>query len=233
MRISIMQPYIFPYIGYFHLIEASDKFIFYDDVNFIKRGWINRNRIFLNGKDCLFTVPVSKISQNKLINEVYPIIDVKWEDKFKKSIEYSYSKSLNYEEVSWLIRGVFDEKYTDITDLCIKSIKLVYDYLDMGFDYTKSSIFSPETKGIEKADRLIAITKKSGAIEYVNSIGGKSLYKKRYFEESGIKLHFVKSKLREYKQFNSDFIVDLSILDVLMFNDKERVKDYFRDYELL
>jgi len=70
MRISIMQPYIFPYLGYFHLIEASDRFIFYDDVNFIRKGWINKNKILLNGNDFTFTVPLSKASQNKLINQI-------------------------------------------------------------------------------------------------------------------------------------------------------------------
>ena len=72
-----MQPYFFPYIGYFQLINAVDKFIILDDVNYIKKGWINRNRILLNGKDYLFTIPCEKISQNKLINEVEVIKDEK------------------------------------------------------------------------------------------------------------------------------------------------------------
>ena len=103
LSISIMQPYIFPYIGYFHLIEASDKFVFYDDVNYIKRGWINRNRILLNNTDFLFTIPTLKASQNKLIYEIKPIIDEKWKRKFYSNLEFSYKKAPYYSDVIKLV----------------------------------------------------------------------------------------------------------------------------------
>lgn len=228
-----MQPYIFPFIGYFHLIEASDKFIFYDDVQYIKKGWINRNRILLNGKSFVFTVPLSKGSQNKLINEIHPIIEKRWKSGFFKTIEYGYSKSPNYREVMPLIHEVLNKEYSDITDLCIESIKSVLGYLRMNFNYIKSSVLSPESKGMKKADRLIEITKKCGASEYVNAIGGKSLYEKRYFEERGVRLHFVESRFKEYRQLKHDFVAGLSILDILMFNDRARIREYLNDYELV
>ena len=92
MRIAIMQPYTFPYLGYFQLINAVDTFVFYDDVNFIKRGWINRNNILVNGQGSLFTIPLLKASQNKQINEVEVVFDEKWKNQFFKSIEYNYKK---------------------------------------------------------------------------------------------------------------------------------------------
>jgi len=231
--ISIMQPYIFPYIGYFHLIEASELFVFYDDVNYIKRGWINRNRILHNGKDFLFTVPLKKVSQNKLINEIEPIIDEKWKKSFFSNLEFAYKKAPYYKDVIGVIKNIFDMHYSDITDLCINSIKGVYSYLGKELNYVKSSQFAPETKGLEKANRLIEITKKAGYSKYTNAIGGQSLYDKEYFKEKGIELYFVKSNLQDYKQFKNEFIKGLSIIDVLMFNDKNTIIKYLNDYELM
>ncbi len=231
--ISIMQPYIFPYIGYFHLIEASNLFVFYDDVNYIKKGWINRNKILLNEKEYLFTIPMQKVSQNKLINEIKPIIDEKWKGKFYNNLEFAYKKAPNYKNVMELIKETLERDYNDITDLCIKSIEQVYSYLDKDFNFVKSSSYSPETKELEKADRLIKITKKANTKRYLNAIGGQSLYNKEYFKTHGIELYFIKSKIDEYKQFGNDFIKGLSIIDVLMFNDKKTIENFFHNYELI
>ena len=231
--ISIMQPYIFPYINYFHLIEASSLFVFYDDVNYIKRGWINRNRILLNKSDYLFTIPISKASQNRLINETIPILDNKWEKNYYSNLKFAYKKAPYYVDVLRLIKETFNTEYTSITDLCIKSIEVVYSYLGKEFDYVKSSKFAPETRGMGKAERLIEITKKAGYMKYVNAIGGQSIYDKEHFKEHGIELSFVKSNLNGYKQLNKGFIKGLSIIDALMFNDKSTVKSFFNNYELI
>ena len=142
MRLSIMQPYVFPYIGYFHLIEATNKIVFYDDVNYIKRGWINRNRILLNNSDFLFTIPVEKASQNKLINEIIPLIDNKFNDKFFSQIEAAYKKATHYREVKELLSTVFTQKYESVADLAINSIKVIYSYIDKEIRWTKSSVCS-------------------------------------------------------------------------------------------
>ena len=99
----------------------------------------------------------------------------------------------------------------------IKSITSVYQYLDKDIKWTKSSIASPETKGMEKADRLIQINKNLGYQSYINAIGGQELYIKEYFNSKGIKLNFVKSQKVEYRQFDNDFVPWLSIIDILMF----------------
>lgn len=232
-RLSIMQPYIFPYLGYFHLIEASDMIVFYDDVNFIKRGWINRNRILLNKSEYLFTVPVIKSSQNRLINEIEPIIDLKFIDKFFAQIETAYKKAPYYSSVIVLLKKVFLIEYNNIADLSINSIVSVYDYLEKDLNWTKSSVCSPETKGIDKADRIIQITKKLGYQKYVNVIGGQELYEKEHFKNKDILLNFIQSEKIEYKQFNNDFVPWLSIIDVLMFNDKETVLELIKSYKLV
>jgi len=231
-RIAIMQPYIFPYIGYFHLIEASSSFIFYDDVNYIKGGWINRNRIINNNQALLFTVPVSKISSYKLINETSPVIDAKWLNKFHKQLIQSYKKATYFEDAIEPIMAVFSEQYADITDLCIGSISAIYSYLDIEFTYTKSSSSFPETKGMEKADRLIEIIKTLGYNNYVNAAGGKELYSKKQFLNKGINLHFVKSNPIEYPQSAVCFVPWLSIIDIIMFCSKEQTIDFLSEYTL-
>jgi len=230
--VAVMQPYIFPYIGYFHLIEASDKFIIYDDVNYSKKSWINRNRILLNKTDFLFTIPTLKASQNKLINDIHTNIDDKWKHKFLTQIEYAYKKSPYYNQIIKLIEETINIESTSIVDLCIKSIEVVYTYLNLEFNYTKSSNLSPETKGIKKEDRLIQITKKLHSETYINAIGGKAIYNKTYFKTNGIELLFIKSKLNEYEQFNNDFISGLSIIDVLMFNDKPQIIKHLKNFTL-
>lgn len=228
-----MQPYIFPYIGYFHLIESTDMIVFCDDVNYIKGGWINRNRILLNKSDFLFTIPVEKASQNKLINEVRPLITSDFTNKFFAQIETAYKKAPFYKGVIEILKAVFSEQYDNIVDLAIKSITSVYKYLDKDINWTKSSIESPETKGLEKADRIIQINKNLGYQSYVNAIGGQELYSKEYFNSKGVKLYFVKSQKVEYKQFDNDFVPWLSIIDVLMFNDKKAVKEQFTAHNII
>ena len=231
-RAAIMQPYIFPYIGYFHLIQASSAFVFYDDVTYIKGGWINRNRIINQDKDLLFTVPVAKASSYKLINQIKPAIDDRWKNSFYKSIVQNYKKSPFFNEAIETVMSPFSKEYVDITDLAIESILSVYSYLGMQFTFKKSSTFSPETKGIDRADRLIEITKKIGIINYVNAPGGKSLYTKEYFHSKGINLSFVKSHSIQYRQYHETFVPWLSIIDVLMFCSKSQTIEFMSSYSL-
>ncbi len=233
MRISIMQPYIFPYIGYLHLIEATDKIVFYDDVNYIKRGWINRNRILLNNSDYLFTIPVKKASQNKLIYDTIPLIDNKFRNKFFAQIETAYKKAPYYIKVRELISNVLSQEVMSVADLAINSIVVVYDYLDKDINYIKSSVCSPNTKGMDKADRLIRIVKDLGYEKYVNAIGGLELYNKDYFKKHGVQLNFVQSNKIEYKQFGQDFIPWLSIIDVMMFNSPQLIREMLYEYQIL
>ena len=231
--IAIMQPYFFPYIGYFHLIEASDKIVFYDDVNYIKGGWINRNRILHYKSDFLFTIPVEKASSNKLIKEVRPIINYDSTNKFFAQIKNTYRKAPYYGEVFEILKAVLSQQYINIADLAIKSITSVYNYLDKDIQWTKSSVFSPETKGLARADRLIQITKDLYCQNFINAAGGQELYQREYFINKGVNLYFVKSQKVEYNQFGNDFIPWLSIIDILMFNDIESVKEQLAAYHIV
>ena len=233
MSLAIMQPYIFPYIGYFHLLDASDKIIFYDDVNYIKGGWINRNKILLNGKEFLFTIPVEDASQNKLINEIKPVNNIKFRNKLYKQVHSAYSKAPYFKQVSDLINQTFETQTLTIADLTINSILSVYQYLGLTLNYDRSSDCSPSTRGLEKAHRLIRITKDEGHSRYINSIGGMKLYSKEQFLKAGIELCFIKSNDIHYKQFSDSFVPGLSIIDVLMFNNVDVVKSFVNQYELI
>ena len=116
MKIAVMQPYIFPYIGYFQLINAVDKFVIFDDVNFINKGWINRNNILLNNLPYLFTLPLKKSSQNKLINEIEIANDKIWNQKFLKTLQAAYSKAPNFSEVYNLVDRIVNSGLDKLSD---------------------------------------------------------------------------------------------------------------------
>ena len=228
-----MQPYIFPYIGYFQMISAVDKFVFYDDVNFIKRGWINRNRILINGKDTLVSIPLNKASQNKFINEIDIFFDTNLRKNLISKIENAYKKSPFYDEVIGLIRDIINADISNIGEYAANSIVSVCNYLEIDTKFYYSSILSPESKGMNRADRLIYICQNLGAEEYINSIGGQEIYQKKYFLDNQIDLSFIKTLDFEYKQFKHPFVNLLSIIDVLMFNSKVRIQKMLTNYQLV
>lgn len=230
--IAIQQPYFFPYIGYFHLLDASEIIIFYDDVNFIKKGWINRNRILNYDKPFLFSVPLKSKSQNKTICETFISIESTWKNKFYKQLKYFYKKSPYLKEVIDVVFSPFDKNLLCISDLAIESILAVYGYIGTSFSYKKSSVCYSESDCGNKSDRIIQITKDEGYNAYVNLSGGTSLYEKSYFMKNGIKVSFIKSNNIKYKQNTNTFCPNLSIIDIMMFNDKERIAELFLEYTI-
>lgn len=222
-----------PYIGYFQLINAVDAFVFYDDVNYINRGWVNRNRILINGEAKYFTVPLLKASQNKLINEIGINSQSKEYLKLQKIIETAYRKAPYFELVSGLLKELFSKKYDNISRIAIESVKLFSEYLELKTRFLISSVDFFDSKGMEKAERLISICKQLNANTYINAIGGRELYSKEIFSAHNIKLQFIQSQSIEYKQFNNKFVPWLSILDVLMFNSAEEVNKMLDKYELI
>ena len=232
MKAAIMQPYVFPYIGYFQLVSAVDIFVFYDDVNYIKKGWINRNRILVNNEASLFTIPVLKASQNKLIHEIKLGIDEKWLRQFYSTLEHNYKKAPHYHETILLIQQVLNQQTTSISELAIASIELISNYLKIPTSFDKSSTNYQTSKGMDKAERLIEICKLNHVKTYINPSGGKELYNKSSFKAENVELFFIENKISSYKQFNTDFVGGLSIIDVLMFNSQVQVKDLLTQYEL-
>ena len=233
MKLGIMQPYLFPYIGYFQLINAVDTFVFYDDVNFIKRGWINRNNILIDGKAHLFSIPLIKASQNKLINETFINYETNWRSTFLETIRSNYSKAPYFKHVYELIEETINKEHQKISDLATDSIINCCNYLGFDKNFELSSEKYTSTKGLEKADRLIKISKLNQALEYINPSGGNELYSKEYFRKNDVKLSFIDNGIPEYSQSTNEFVGGLSIIDVLMFNSKEQVKKMLDLYKII
>lgn len=229
MKLAIMQPYFFPYIGYFQLINAVDKFIFYDDVNFINRGWINRNRILINSSPHFLTVQLKGASQNKLIDEV-EILENR--ESLKKTILMSYKKAPYFQDVWPIILDCMDLKTTKISELAIYSTLQICKYLEIQTAFEISSIHYPKSKGLKKQKRLIEICRLNKATQYINPIGGKEIYTKEEFSSEGIKLNFIQTHPIEYKQFKRPFVPWLSIIDIIMFNNLNEIKKYLDKYDL-
>ncbi len=234
MRIAVMQPYIFPYIGYFQMIKAVDKFVFYDDVNFIKRGWINRNKILINGKDNIFSIPLVKASQNISINQTYikPETFKSWREKFLQTLTFNYKKAPYFKEVNTIIKQVLHTECDTISELAIESVISVSKYLALEKEFIIASK-RYNNISLERQDRLIDISTKENAAQYINALGGQELYTKESFQEKGIILHFIKTSPITYKQFNDEFVPWLSIIDVLMFNSVDQVNEMLDKYELI
>ncbi|WP_417371363.1 WbqC family protein [Gelidibacter japonicus] len=232
MKIAIMQPYLFPYLGYFQLINAVDTFIFYDDVNFIKRGWINRNQILVDNKAKLFTVPLKNASQNKLINEIEIVIDEKWLSQFFKTIEQNYKKAPYFDETFQILSNVLKKDVQKISTLAMESVLQISNYLQLKTQFEVSSVTNSSSFGVGKAERLIAICKEKGSDWYINPSGGKELYQKDTFKKEGITLSFIENELVPYAQFENQFVKGLSMIDVLMFNSVDEVRKLLSNYKL-
>ncbi len=231
VKVAIMQPYIFPYIGYFQLINAVDCFVFLDDAQFIKRGWINRNRILVNGESYLFTVPLENVTQNRLINETQLHNIEKWKRKFFRTIEHAYKNAPQFNEVYEIIKNTFSKDHDTVSSLAIESIKLVSSYLNLTTTFKRSSV-SHTNKQLKGADRIINICETEGASTYINPKGGIELYSKTVFDNKGIALYFLDSHEFNYNQSASSFAPNLSIIDVLMYNDRETIERQMNAYNL-
>ncbi len=232
MKLAVMQPYLFPYIGYFQLMNAADRFVIYDDVNFIKKGWINRNNILVNGKANLFTVPLKNASQNKLISESEISEISEWKKDLLRTIELSYRKAPCFEEVFELIIRIINTDETNISGYIYYSLEQVNRFLNIDTEIVRSSSIY-QNRLLKQQKRIIDICKKENAREYINPIGGLELYSKKLFKENEIDLYFIKTNEIVYRQFNNEFSGSLSIIDVMMFNPKDQINEFLNDYELI
>lgn len=232
-KVAVMQPYIFPYIGYWQLIRAVDEFVLLDDVNYIVRGYINRNTILLNGQPYRFTIPIKKASQNRLIMHTKLDFTQKEKDRFLLTIYTAYHKAKSYDLVMPLIEAIINNSQDDLTEFIRYSINIIDDYLHIN---TKISISSEVDKdlGVKAQDRIIEICKRKKADIYINPCGGRKLYEKEMFARENIKLLFLDPDLDSINYFqNQDtFQKSLSIIDILMFNTKDKITEFLGRYKL-
>ena len=232
--IAIMQPYIFPYIGYMNLVQAANIFVFYDDVNFKKSGWVNRNRILLDGSPFTFTVPLESASSFRFISDTHTNNIQRFSIKFKKQVSQSYRNSRYYSRGMDYITETLDCGSDSIGTIAAASVRNFFDILGVSKKYLVSSTDFASTIGLGRAERLIAIITSLGANEYVNAIGGMELYSKDYFKEFGINLHFIKPRLMPYTQQGSNgFHQGLSVIDMMMNLSLDQVEEHLTSYDIV
>lgn len=231
-KIGIMQPYFFPYIGYWQLMNAVDEYVIYDDVNYIKNGWINRNNILLNGNKYLITLPLDKASPFKLINQIRITSDDNVKHKILKTIEQAYKKAPYFDKIFPIIQAVITEESCLISKALIKQFHLVNNYLGIKTKLIVSSELKKDN-ALRAQNKVIHICKLLNATDYINAIGGQELYSKSDFEKENLKLNFIKTKENNYPQFKNEFVPYLSIIDVMMFNSPEKINEMLDNYELL
>ncbi len=227
-----MQPYFFPYIGYWQLINAVDTFVVYDNIQFSKSGWFHRNNFLMNGKKTLFTVPLKKDSDDLYVIDRYLSDNSEKQiNKILAQIKYSYRKAPYYTDVFPLIKAVFLNQEKNLFYYIYNSIEMVCNYLEIDTQIVKSSTIDIDHT-LKSQDKVMAINKKLNSTKYINPIGGTALYDIECFNKEAIELQFLESEIFTYKQFSDEFIPYLSIIDVIMFNSKEEVKEMLNRYEL-
>ncbi len=232
MKLGIMQPYFFPYIGYWQLINLVDVYVIYDDVNFIKKGWINRNRILCNGKDLMINILLNKVSQNKLINEIYLVDDIIWKNKLLKTIENNYKKAPYFSNVMPLITEIILNKENNLALYLFYSLVTISTYIGIKTKFLLSSHID-KNNSLKGENKILEICKILNTDTYINAIGGMELYSFDNFINNGINLAFIKTNEITYKQFNKEFVPNLSIIDVMMFNSKEEILKMLNAYTLI
>lgn len=232
MKIAVMQPYFFPHLAYFQLINAVNKFIVYDDVNYINRGWINRNNILLDGKPFLITLPVSEASQNKKIYEITIATDRKAIDKLLRTLSINYKKAPYFEPVYELIIPLFRNNGLSIAEFNLLQLEAICKYLNITTQIQGSSKHYGNTH-LTGAERIVDICTRESANGYVNPIGGVELYDRKLFKGKGVELLFLKPLSTEYTQYNHPFVAGLSIIDVMMFNSVDTIAPMLKLFQLI
>lgn len=233
MKIGIMQPYFFPYIGYWQLMNVVDKFVVYDNIKFTKNGWIRKNRILINGHDKFVTLPIRKDSDYLDIRERYlSDIFINERKRVINQMIMAYKKAPNFKKVFPIIEECINYNNDNLFDYIFNSIKKVKEYLKIKTDIIVSSSININ-HCLHNKYKVMEICKSLGGDIYINPIGGVELYNKDDFFANGISLKFIKTKDFKYKQYGNVFISKLSIIDVMMFNSVEDIQIMLGKYELL
>jgi len=230
MKLAIMQPYLFPYIGYWQLINAVDTFVIYDDVNFIKQGYINRNNILVNNKSQRFTLELVGASSNKLINEINVGRNA---IKVLKTIKQNYQKAPYFSDVYPLIEKILLNPEKNLAKYLTNTLIAISQYLELNTKFMISSELNKDSN-LTAQNKVLNICKVLNATTYINAIGGQELYDREIFKIHDLELRFLETNTDiVYKQFNDEFISNLSIIDVLMFNSISEIKNILEKYKLV
>jgi hypothetical protein len=229
MRLAVMQPYFLPYAGYFMLLRAVDRFVAFDDVQHIARGWVNRNRLLLGGRPHPFAVPLKKAAREARICDRELALDDRWRHAWLERVRHAYGRAPQYPRVRELLAAILDGP-VGLADFLVGSLQLVCDYIGITTPITRSS--SVEL-GVHGREKILALCRHFGADCYVNPRGGEALYAAKPFAAQGIALRFLHMHDVRYAQFGQTFVPNLSIMDVLMFNAPEACRALLARFSLV
>lgn len=234
MKIGVMQPYFFPYLGYFQLIGHVDRFILFDDVQYIRHGWINRNRILKPVEGVQYIIaPLAEHGQTTIIRDIAVKSGNDWKEKISRQLEHYKKRSPFYAEVQKLVTTCWENEETGLARFNAFCLKAVCDYIGIGFKVEISSAMNFDYSNVSDAGEwALRVSEQLGASEYVNPPGGISLFDPAKFEKSNIKLSFIHPQLAAYSQRRTTFEPGLSIIDVLMFNEPAKVREMLANYTI-
>jgi len=232
MRLAIMQPYFFPYMGYWQLLNAVDRFVIYDDVSYIKGGWVNRNCILINGKPSFITVPLSHASPNKRICDLSLQSSPDWRRKLIKSIENTYRRSPYFSVIFSEIDKQLEHQAANLADFLAYHLGAMATLLGINTELVITSRLY-ENSDLTGQDRILDICKSEGAKSYVNLQGGQMLYDSESFDSVNIDLRFIMMRITPYKQRSAGFQPNISIIDALMEIGVEGVQQRLTEYDLI
>ena len=236
-KIAIMQPYFFPYIGYISLIKHTDKFILFDPVQFIRHGWIERNRVLKPELGWQYIgVPLVKHERETLIKDVQINNNENWKERLLAQLQHYKKKSPFYKQTIEVVQKGLDIETDSIVKLNYSTLKAVCEYLDINFDCEIFSEMNLEIEPVNAPDEwALNICKALGYKEYWNPPGGMEFFNREKYINAGIDLKFQKVNVQPYPQRRGPENIEtgLSIIDVLMFNSKEKIMEMLDDFELL
>lgn len=252
MKLAAMQPYFFPYIGYFQLIKDVDVFILYDRVSYSTGGWFNRNRLLrVNAEPFYIIVPVQNCSVQTLTRDVYLDNKHLWRKQMLKWIENNYRRATYFQEIFPLVEKALSGSEERLSDLNYATLHMVCDFLEIstpivqehsGFEqiehelgsaFSDQDTTSTDTGVDKKTLRIFKICQLFNTKDYINAIGGQALYSQKVFAEHGIDLKFIQTRPYQYTQRASRFFPHLSIIDVLMNCGKEGTQQLLQQYDLV
>ena len=234
MKLAIMQPYFLPYIGYFSLIMATDEWIVFDSVQFIRHGWIERNRILKPNEGWQYiSVPLMKHPRETFIKNTLIRVEEPWRQKIFRQLEHYHKRAPHYTKVIELLQESFKYETDSIAKLNTHLMKCVCSYLGINFTaniYSEMNLI--HDKVTDPGEWALNISKAMKADQYINPLGGVELFDKEKFKREGIKLLFLRNNLTPYNQRRPIFEVGLSIIDTMMFCSLDEIKELVEDYEL-
>lgn len=231
--VSMMQPYLFPYLGYFQLIARSDAFVLGDDLQYVKSSWINRNRVLANGQPKLITFPLRKANQFAPINQRWLCDEYAHEaQKLLKTLELGYARAPYKTETIALVREILAHPERNLARFIENSIRRICAHLQIVTPIRIGSELGLPAR-MDKQERVVTIAHKMNAELYINPIGGTELYCPAYFRSHGLALRFLKMDDLSYPQFNHPFVPSLSIIDVLMFNSRNEAQALLKRFSLV